>query len=101
MARLRRCLGYQGHRCGALVTGTRCAPCQRQAKPSAHARGYDADHQHQRSELALTLPAYCWYGCGHVLTADDDWVAAHVIDRDPTSPRVVSCRSCNERAKRR
>jgi hypothetical protein len=85
----RRCL-----RCGQLVErGHDC-------RPSAARRGYDRDDQHRRAELETTLPAYCWYGCGRLLIADDDWVAAHVVDGDNSLPRVVSCRSCNERAKR-
>ena len=95
MATLRLCLGG----CGTLTSNGRCGKPQCR-RPSAHARGYDADHEHQRTELELTLPAYCWYGCGRILTAADRWVAAHVIDGDPDSPRVVACRSCNERAKR-
>lgn len=98
---LRPCLGYRGHTCGRLVAGDRCPDCARIAKPSAHQRGYDADHQRQRAELALTLPTYCWYGCGTWLTHADRWVAAHVTDGDPTSPRVVACARCNERAKQR
>lgn len=86
--------------CGQLTTGTRCAEHER-ARNNSTARGYGADHQRQRAELERTLPALCWYGCGTLLLATDPWVAAHVVDGDPTSPRVVSCRSCNERAKRR
>lgn len=84
--------------CGKAVARTirgRCATCAR----TTGQRGYGGDHQRLRAELALTLPADCAYGCGVTLTSDSDWVAAHVIDGDPTSARVVSCRTCNERAK--
>lgn len=100
MPRLRPCLGYPGHRCAALTAATRCPQCATKFKPSAHQRGYGRDHQRQRDELKRTLPALCWYGCGTVLEPEGDWVAAHVVDGDPTSPRVASCRRCNEGAKR-
>lgn len=93
MTRYRTCID-----CGAICTGTRCPEHQR-ARNDRTSRGYGADHQRQRAELERTLPAYCWYGCGRLLLATDPWVAAHVVDGDPTSPRVVSCRTCNERAK--
>lgn len=66
---------------------------------STSERGYGAGHQADRRELERTLPAPCWYGCGRTMTADSDWVAAHVVDGNPASERVVSCRGCNERAK--
>ena len=62
-------------------------------------RGYGREHQRSRAALAFTLPTHCAYGCGRLLTADRDWVAAHVVDGDPNSARVVSCVRCNERAK--
>jgi len=62
-------------------------------------RGYGPEHQAARRALALTLPMPCAYGCGTMLVHGDDWVAAHVVDGDPSSARVVSCRRCNERAK--
>lgn len=101
MARLRPCLGYPGHRCGVLTRGGRCPECSRIAKPGSTERGYDADHQRQRAALKASLPAYCWAGCGRWLEREGDWVAAHVVDGDPSSPRVATCRSCNERMKRR
>lgn len=55
--------------------------------------------QEGRRRLASTLPVPCAYGCGRVLAAGDDWVAAHVIDGDRSQGLVVACRSCNERAK--
>ena len=30
---------------------------------------------------------------------EGDWVAAHVVDGDPSAGWLPSCRSCNERAK--
>jgi len=92
----------------AAPTACRDQPCPHPAvdrgrcslhRRSTTERGYGTDHQADRRSLEHTLPAPCWYGCGRVLTKDSDWVAAHVTDGDPRSIRVVSCRSCNERAK--
>jgi hypothetical protein len=66
---------------------------------STSARGYGRVHQAARAALERTLPAPCAYGCGRILQRVDAWVAAHWDDRDPTSPRVVSCPTCNQRAK--
>ena len=44
-------------------------------------------------------PMACGYGCGAMFWPDGDWVAAHVVDGDPDAGWLVSCRSCNERAK--
>ena len=87
--------------CGALSNGTRCPPCTKLNKPSAHKRGYDGAHRAARTRLAATLPAPCGYGCGRILEPDSDWVAAHVIDGDPGAGWLASCRSCNEQAKHR
>ena len=62
-------------------------------------RGYGAQHQAARERLAGTLPRYCGYGCGRWLTRTSSWVAAHVRDGDPAAGYLVSCASCNERAK--
>lgn len=110
---LRPCLGYQGYpHCPRLTTTARCATCQaeharqyeatrtQRGRPTPQARGYDADHRRQRAALKATLPAPCWAGCGRWLEPDGNWVAAHLIDGDPTSPRVATCRSCNEKMKR-
>lgn len=82
--------------CGRLSQWSRCPEHER---PSAWRRGYDTRHRAARLVLADRLPAYCWYGCGRLLTENDPWVAAHVRDGDPSSPRVISCRPCNEAAK--
>jgi hypothetical protein len=93
----RLCLGG----CGRLTTRSdrRCgAPgCRRSS--STHNGNY-GDHRRWRAELERTLPAPCAFGCGRIMEPGSDWVAAHVYDGVPDSPRVVSCRSCNERAKR-
>jgi len=75
----------------------RCRAC-RQTNTQA---GWGWQHQQARASLALSLPAWCGYGCGTWLTSASPWVAAHVIDGDPTAGYVVACRSCNERAKTR
>ena len=85
--------------CGAPCNGSRCPRHQRTTDRTA--RGYGAEHQAARRALATTLPAPCGYGCGLTLTADSPWVAAHVIDGDPTAGWIASCRSCNEQAKTR
>lgn len=36
-----------------------------------------------------------------MLRIGDPWVAAHTVDGDPRSARVVSCRRCNERLGKR
>lgn len=82
--------------CGQPGNGSRCPRHQR---PGTTARGYGTEHQAARADLARTLPAPCGYGCGTTLTPDGPWVAAHVIDGDPTAGWIASCRSCNERAK--
>jgi len=48
--------------------------------------------------LERALPAPCAYGCGTLVTRVS-YVAAHVIDGDPSAGYVAACRSCNERAK--
>jgi len=90
----RPCLG-----CGRLTrSGSRCPSCAG-ARARERAELYDHNHRAARTQLALTLPAPCGYGCGTVLQPDSDWVAAHVIDRDPSAGWIAACRSCNERAK--
>ena len=54
-----------------------------------------------RALLLTLLPIPCAYGCGAVIVAASDLVAAHVVDGDPSAGWQASCRSCNERAKRR
>jgi hypothetical protein len=83
--------------CGTPTVGSRCAA---HARPNANARGYGHAHRKARDALASTLPAMCGYGCGTWLTAGGPWVAAHVVDGDPTAGYLVSCQPCNERAKR-
>lgn len=90
--------------CDEFTTSTRCASHARErwrARGSTTARGYGSDHQRARDELRRTLPAFCGYGCGAWLEPSDRWVAAHVVDGDPTAGYLVACPSCNERAKRR
>jgi hypothetical protein len=62
-------------------------------------RGYGSAHQGARRTLRDMLPGPCGYGCGTWLMPDGDWIAAHVVDGDPTAGWVASCRTCNERAK--
>lgn len=97
MAALRPCLG-----CGALVKGaSRCHACTRgvdRARGTREQRGYGMAHRRARAALATTLPAPCGY-CGRTLTPGMAWVAAHVVDGDPSAGWVVACPACNERAK--
>ena len=98
MPRYRTCIDR-----GAVCTGTRC-PEHARARNNSTARGYGAEHQRQRAELKATLPGPCQAAivCGGVqLKPDGDWVAAHLIDGDPESPRIAACRRCNEAMKRR
>ena len=92
--------------CGAITAGTLCDTDRKRrenqrTRPSAHARGYNTEHRNARNELKRTLPAYCGYECGTLLTPHSDWVAAHAVDGAPQFGWVASCRSCNERNKRR
>lgn len=91
---IRHCLD-----CGRLTPNTRCPTHQRQ-RDNSTTRGYGTHHQQQRAILADTLPTPCYY-CGHIIPPTARWVAAHIIDGNPTSPRVVAHPDCNERAKRR
>lgn len=81
--------------CGQPCNGTRCP---RHPRPTRQQRGYDIDHDRARRKLAATLPAPCAY-CGRILTSDDRWCAAHVIDGDPGAGWQHACPACNERAK--
>ena len=87
--------------CGHPTNGTRC-PTHAHSPgrdPQRRAANYGEAHRRARATLTGTLPTPCWYGCGTILTTNTDWVAAHQVDGDPTSPRVASCRTCNEQAK--
>ena len=46
------------------------------------------------------LAMACACGCGAVLDAGSDWVAAHLVDGDPSAGWAAMCRSGNERMKR-
>ena len=89
-----------GHPPARVPSGTPCRECERR-RPSRQARGYDAAHQRARALLLTLLPTPCAYGCGAVIVAASDLVAAHVVDGDPSAGWQASCRSCNERAKGR
>jgi hypothetical protein len=69
--------------------------------PSRQARGYGAAHERARASLAAMLPAPCACGCGAVLDVGSDWVAAHLVDGNPSAGWAAMCRSGNERMKRR
>ena len=90
--------------CGALTKGTRCPGCVRawdaRRRPSPWRSGYNTAHIKARKALAAMLPASCGYGCGAWCgLAKGDWVAAHVVDGDPDAGWIVSCPTCNQRAK--
>ena len=88
--------------CGRLGKPTRCQSCShaREAlRPNFRQRGYDARFEREKAALHAALPLPCAYGCGRVLATRRDMVAAHLRDRDPMSPIIPACRSCNERAK--
>jgi hypothetical protein len=106
----RPCLGTApGRPCpyNRLTPRTRCPECDAEfraaresRRPNRIERGYGATHYQARALLAETLPAPCAY-CGATLTADRPWVAAHVVDGDPSAGWTVSCPGCNQAAKRR
>jgi hypothetical protein len=54
-----------------------------------------------RRALIATLPAYCAYGCGRLLTHPSEMNAAHVIDGNPDAGVMASCVSCNQLARAR
>jgi hypothetical protein len=90
--------------CGApIATGShRCDLCKIvRSRPSAWSRGYNTAHKQARADMVGALPTPCGYGCGKVLAHESELVAAHVIDGNPDAGWLPSCRSCNERAKRR
>lgn len=80
--------------CGKPSPGTRCPDHQRPS--SREKRGYGTAHREARRRLAEQLPAPCGYGCGTTIT-EATFVAAHVIDGNPTAGWIASCRSCNQR----
>lgn len=105
----RRCLD-----CSALIpTGSRCERCAltwnrarrqrwgtdadraREARrPSAAARGYDAQHRRDRAALLASRPPCHWCGAPGATIAD------HVGDRAART-YVASCTTCNARRIRR
>jgi hypothetical protein len=87
----RTCLG-----CGRIIPlpgPNRCPRC----KPTTTQRGYGAEHQRVRRELATTLPAECGY-CGHLIFVGQPWVAAHVVDGHPEFGYAVAHPICNAKA---
>jgi len=101
----RRCIELlpSGRPCPEFTTGTRCAFHERlreAARGSREDRGYGADHRSARAALERTLPAPCGY-CGTTIYPGERWVAAHVVDGDPTAGWMVAHPACNERAKAR
>lgn len=86
-----------GHPSARVQPGTRCAACDRR-RPSRQARGYDANHDRARASLAAMLPAACFY-CRAVIGQCKPFVAAHVVDGDPSAGWAAAHAACNERAK--
>lgn len=82
--------------CSFTTAATRCTR-HHALYMARRAANYGATHRALRTELGATLPGPCFY-CGDTVTAET-FVAAHLRDGDPASPRVVAHRSCNERAK--
>lgn len=92
--------------CGTPTTGTRCPACSPR-RPSAHARGYDADH---RAATAAAIAAEPWChtpgGCpfpdagtsANPLTGGHPHPLAH-YDGDTAAwaaqPRIPQCHRCN------
>lgn len=88
--------------CGRPTTGTRCPTCGTSPgrNPARRNANYGHRHRTERARIAATLPAPCWY-CEALVHPDQPWVAAHVVDGEPDSPRVPAHPACNERAKPR
>lgn len=87
-----------GHPPARVLSGTPCRECERR-RPSRQVRGYGPAHDRARRALAATLPAACVY-CGAIVGLGERWVAAHLVDGDPSAGWGVSHPACNERAKR-
>ena len=88
-----------GHPPVKVESGKPCRACDRRrkaARGTRQERGYGADHYRARRALAAALPQPCAY-CRVIVTAADNWHAAHVRDGDPSSPRMVAHASCNAR----
>ena len=91
--------------CGQPCSGSRCPRHPSPGRDPQHrAANYGAAHQRIRAQLEGTLPTPCLYAdtdpnCAGIVTSDERWVAAHIVDGDPTSPRAVAHPACNERAK--
>lgn len=67
-------------------------------------RGYGAAHKKARRELAAQMPMKCQGShCGGVMLENvpRGFVAAHNEDGNPEAGYHASCRTCNERSKRR
>ena len=86
-----------GHPPARVPSWSRCAACERR-RPSRQARGYDAAHDRARAALAAMLPAPCFY-CRTVIGQGAPFVAAHVVDGDPSAGWAAAHAACNERAK--
>ena len=69
-----------GHAPVRILSGTMCKACERR-RPSRQARGYGAEHQRARALLRTLLPTPCAYGCGTVIVAASDLVAAHAAGK--------------------
>lgn len=95
-------------RCGNLAAGggSRCKACvakRERTRGTPSQRGYGAQHQAARKALAEGLPDLCGRGlpgyCGKMIRRGEAFVAAHVVDGDPTRGWVAAHPGCNERAK--
>jgi hypothetical protein len=106
MARPEVCLPMPARLCprGHVTRARTCPVCETlrdRGRGTRQARGYGSEHMAARASLRGTLPAPCGYGCGTTLYPNGDWVAAHMVDGDPSAGWLASCRTCNERAKHR
>lgn len=96
-----------GHDPIRVVSGQRCRACAKRresTRATPAMRGYGAQHAAARRALALTLPSVCGYEhdarCPRTLIhPGTQWVAAHVVDGDPSAGWMAAHPACNERAK--
>lgn len=91
--------------CGAIVRpGARCSckPNASRPKRSRQERGYGANHTRARKQLKDLLErrgmVRCFY-CPVVIRNGEKWVAAHIVDGDPSKGWAIAHPVCNERAK--
>lgn len=84
--------------CGQLTDNSRCLTCNRERERIASAARpprphYSGDYRKRAKIVRETAIACHW--CGGGFAPDNPVQADHVLQGDPASPLVASCRRCN------